>query len=147
MQALAEGKREVFSCSLPPKDWSAHKGLHDFKGISGLGAGCLSSEERQTLASHWCLLLWTLSSNGNSLLRGSNNRQRSLVTIKTSRLMFSCKAPYTENSPFLLLSCYYPAIEVPGNHRKENENRSSIDVMFLFHYCILTYKAVLLSQS
>lgn len=61
--------------------------------------------------------------------------------------MFSCKAPYTENSPFLLLSCYYPAIEVPGNHRKENENRSSIDVMFLFHYCILTYKAVLLSQS
>lgn len=153
MQALAEYKRErtSFSGSLPPKDWSAHKGLHDFKGISGLGSGWLSSEERQTLASPWCLLLWALSSNGNSLLRGSNHRQRRLVTVKTSRLMFSCKAPYTENSPFLLPSCHNPTIEVPGNLRKKNENRSSIDVidvmLFFFHYCRPTCKAVRLSQS
>lgn len=66
------------------------------------------------------------------------------MTVKTSRLMFSCKAPYTENSPFLLPSCHNPTIEVPGNLRKKNENRSSIDVIdvMLFFFFITADRLV-----
>lgn len=94
----------------------------------------------------WCLLLWALSSNSNSLPRRSN-RQRSLATVIISQLILSSKMPHTEKQYF-----YFSFLLVPqlGEVRETvgSKVKANIFCQFLFCHCgILTCKILLPSIS